>query len=466
MKLLIRLALVVILAVPVGIAVAQGERPTARVICSQYVRDAPSEDGAILGRIDSQPETLFVLALNPSVRWRQDGLWVLIEQPSTGLRGWMYDGDCLLIFGRLSQLPEMAGATGYDGPPVADLVCAQYLRSQPRPNAEPLAILQPGEPTLSVIGRDVLAEWLYVRRANGQAGWMVFTGCLAMRGTVRDAPVVRVVYRGPVVAEIVCAQVARLEPDNDAIPLTTFRADTGRLAVVGRDVYANWFLVVSADGRIGWVYNGDCLVIYGDIMAAPYPPPSAVNGVAFVPSSEITNITAVGDPVIITEIPPLGQFVVEGVSAPLQPQTPPVAAPEQPTALPVDLVGGPGQAVDVNVNCDATGGIRVRAGSGITLTLPWVTTDEALANDWLAAQRSNALLNGNPLPDIQAHLTSQAVPGLDPGTWVAGYFYPLGELPPGLYQIHWDMQLGRALSTGRADYPAGGYVFTCTFSVE
>lgn len=241
--------------------------PIATVRCSQYLRTLPTEEARSLVIINGTEGQLRISGRTADQRWMQ----ITMED---GTVGWAATGICLGVLGNFYDVPvvELGAGEEYGGPPIASVSCSQYLRAAPSTSAEELAILQPTDGLLDIVGRNADTTWLYVRRADGLEGWTANAECLVIQGNLASLPLQAVTtYQGPPVADVLCDVNLRRNPIADAEVMTVLTADTGLFNIIGRDDDAGWVLVESSSGLVGWLGLGDCVTTRGNVLNTPTP---------------------------------------------------------------------------------------------------------------------------------------------------------------------------------------------------
>ncbi len=254
---------------------AQGGLPVATVVCDQYLRSQPSETATPLDVLRPDEPMMLITGRDAT------GTWLVVLRQN-GQAGWVMHTNCIRIQGDKNNAPLTAPLT-YSGPPVVTIGCTQYVHSVPNIDSPRLLILYPGDGVLEVLGRDRIGEWLLVRRADGEMGWVVDTQCIRVEGDVFDAPVT-VGVEMPVprpdgslppipeslpAATIGCTQYIRSAPRPDSARLAILYPDDGILEILGRDRAGEWLLIQAEDGRMGWVVDTQCIVVQGNVFDAP-----------------------------------------------------------------------------------------------------------------------------------------------------------------------------------------------------
>ena len=241
--------------------------PVASVVCSQYLRAAPSTDAAHLAVM--QPGDGLYDVLGRSA----DAGWLFLSQQAGGFQGWAAWGSCLNVQGDVYGLPVME--VEYSGPPIATVNCAQYLRSLPDDTSQPLTTLNGTEGVLSITGRTNDRRWMQITLEDGTVGWAATGICLGVMGDFYTVPVVEVeqpVYSGPPVAVVNCSQYLRSMPDQSSQPLMILNGLEGTLSITGRTSDRSWMQITLEDGTVGWAATGACLGVQGDLDDAPVIP--------------------------------------------------------------------------------------------------------------------------------------------------------------------------------------------------
>ena len=294
--------------------------PFATVGCTQYIRSAPGEDSARLAILYPGESILRVVGRDEQVVGHNTVVgWLLVES-TDGLMGWVYDmvvrypdgtldqrfgSPCIRVSGNVFDVPVMDDiempVPNPDGSlpptletdlPTATVGCTQYIRSAPRNDSPRLAILYPRDGILEILGRDRSGEWLLILSQSGLMGWVVDTQCIVVRDNVFDAPITTdVVMPVPGVDDVVfdiaavaagegaaagqavtpiapiplpnarvgCTQYIRSAPNNDSARLAILYPSDGILEILARDRIAEWLLVRSQSGLMGWVVNTRCI---------------------------------------------------------------------------------------------------------------------------------------------------------------------------------------------------------------
>ncbi len=240
--------------------------PVATVSCSQYLRALPSQDAPTIAVINGLEGVLRITGHTSDNRWMQ----ITLED---GRIGWAVTGACLGVRGRLSDAPVLsAGSPTYSGMPVATLTCTQYMRAMPDTDSAELDILEPRDGALPLLGRNQSGTWLYIQNAEGDEGWTANAACLVVQGNVMSLPVQPVTFEaGPPTADILCNANLRRNPIPDGERMAVLSANTGLLAVIGRDDETDWILVEHPSGLVGWLNLGDCVSTQGNILSVPVP---------------------------------------------------------------------------------------------------------------------------------------------------------------------------------------------------
>ena len=253
--------------------------PTARILCTQYMRATPSAEGARLAIMAPGDGVYDVTGRN------EDSSWLYLSLPG-GYQGWAGWGDCLDVTGNVFSLPALDQAS-YSGPPLATVVCTQYLRTAPNINARTLDPMAAGT-TLTVEGRSADGSWVYVSKDDGSRGWTALGVCLNVVGNVYARPVFTPDgYDGSPVATVSCSQYLRQYPDGSSERLWKIDGAEGPLNITGRSSNNSWMQITLANGTVGWAATGVCLGVLGDFYSVPVvqdgpspyggPPQAAVN---------------------------------------------------------------------------------------------------------------------------------------------------------------------------------------------
>jgi hypothetical protein len=256
---------------------AQGDI-TVSILCSQYLREQPSDSSARVG------------LMNPGERHQalgRYGWWVYLQVSDT-LRGWSYDGICLRVRGDFEQLPVLDPSSPpplvYAGTPQLEVQCTQYLRTQPALESTRVMIMQPAGGNWPVRGRSADSYWLYVASPDGsQAGWTALTDCVSLRGNLSSLPVVSgevavSVYSGAPVVRATCPQNLRVEPSLDGQRVGAILPADGALKILGRSADALWAYVQTPAGLRGWTHTGECVTVLGDLLTVPIQAANASSG--------------------------------------------------------------------------------------------------------------------------------------------------------------------------------------------
>ncbi len=298
--LLIAALILVGIVIQVGAAGRQAraqEELQVSILCSQYLRAEPSDDSLRIGR------------MNPGERHRalgRWGLWVYIQIDET-LRGWAYDGLCLRLRGDYAALPELNPADVevplvVPGLPLATptppslilpvqeaagrIMCAQNLRSLPSLRGIRLAVLEPADGPLTVLGRSTDAHWVFAQTPAGEQGWVANGNCLALDVNVLALPErAPDAFVGPPTAQIACAQVMRSLPLPDAPVVRTLRPEDGPLPIAGLTAEAGWLYLELPDGSVGWTVNAFCISVLGRVWDAPRYAEGIIPDVALPPDT-------------------------------------------------------------------------------------------------------------------------------------------------------------------------------------
>lgn len=283
---------------------ALGDAPTSQaqsglmvqVMCNQYIRTERSDESPRVGLMNPGETHLAI---------GRYGDWLLI-QINPQLVGWAYDGECLDLQGSREALPLIETyqtVVDTTGPPLLDVLCTQYVRTQPHPDATSVALMYASDPPWTILERNTDGDWLLVINADGGlAGWTSFGECVAVRGDFNSIPVSSgeaMVSSGPPVATLICSQYLRAYPSLEGRHLAIMDATFGPLQVIGRDEDAAWLYVQLSDGSLGWTSNSECLTVRGNVVSAPVmPPPSPpVPIVDTAPAgTESTTVATIGGP--------------------------------------------------------------------------------------------------------------------------------------------------------------------------
>lgn len=239
----------------------------ATVNCSQYLRRLPDDFADKLFVLNGTEGPLRVTGRNAGSTWMQ----ITMED---GTVGWAATGICLDIQGDFYTVPEVtiAPPAPYSGPPVARVNCSQFLRVLPEAEAEKIMVLNGTEGILNITGRSADGNWMQIALSNGTTGWTATNACLDVAGNLNDAPVINItstVYTGPPIGTLACTQYIRQRPDVDSPRADLLRPEDGIFTILGRNENTTWLYVQRADGLEGWVANGACFVIQGQLNNLP-----------------------------------------------------------------------------------------------------------------------------------------------------------------------------------------------------
>ncbi|MFC1959947.1 hypothetical protein ACFLYO_04485 [Chloroflexota bacterium] len=239
----------------------------ATVSCSQYLRTFPDNYAEKSFVLNGNEGSLLITGRNANSTWMQ----VTLEN---GTVGWAATGICLSVQGDFYTVPivQVAPPAPYSGPPVARVNCSQFLRVLPQPEAEKIMVLNGTEGVLTITGRSADGNWMQLMLSNGTTGWTATNACLAVAGNLNDAPVVNIastVYTGPPIGTLVCTQYIREQATTESPRSDLLRPEDGIFTIIGRNENTTWLYVQRSDGLEGWVANGACFVIQGQLGNLP-----------------------------------------------------------------------------------------------------------------------------------------------------------------------------------------------------
>lgn len=258
-----------------GETVSASAAPVGSMVCTQNLRAFPSSDGRRVAVLDVSTGVVEILGRTADISW-------VYIRTNSGLEGWLASGNCLAVQGNLFNAPERV-VEGYSGPPIIQIACSQYLRATPSANASRIAILQPRDGPLDVVGRSENGDWVFVQLPDGTGGWTANAACVGVLGNVMEAPVIlagaggTAVASSPPTARIQCSQYLRTEPSMGAARLAIMQPGDGVYDVTGRSEDGSWLYLGQQDGFQGWAAWGSCLDVQGNI----YGLPVVESGIAF-----------------------------------------------------------------------------------------------------------------------------------------------------------------------------------------
>jgi|GEM_PF-6594888 len=245
--------------------------PVGTIVCPQYLRRYPSTDGLVLATLSAADSPLSIGGRNA------DNTWMLVTT-LTGQVGWTSYTECIRVAGNFLTVPVVEPTEPYSGPPVLDVLCSQYVRAQPNTQAAHVAVMQPADDPWLITGRNADNSWFVVTNSDGGlVGWTAFGGeCVNLLGDLNAVPVVsEPVYSGPAVANVVCSQYLRAYPSADGRRISVLDATSGVVQIVGRNQPATWLYVRADSGLEGWMANGNCLNVLGNVLETPILLPEA-----------------------------------------------------------------------------------------------------------------------------------------------------------------------------------------------
>ncbi len=282
-------------------AQAQGGLPVVTLACDAVLRSQPSESSNALAVLTPDEPLMLITGRDVTQQWV-----VVLRQ--NGQTGWLRDNNCLRVQGSRTNAP-LTAPVGYEGPPVATVGCTQYIRSAPDDSSARLAILYPSDGLLRIAGRDeqvisrnTVVNWLLIETVGGKMGWVYDPVVRYTDGTLNTAggsPCIRVrgdVFAAPVTPDITmpvpdedgnipvpletdlptatvgCTQYIRSAPNNDSARLAILYPEDGTLEILGRDRIAEWLLILSQSGLMGWVVDTQCIVVQDNAFDAPVTP--------------------------------------------------------------------------------------------------------------------------------------------------------------------------------------------------
>ncbi|MBN1966841.1 MAG: SH3 domain-containing protein, partial [Anaerolineae bacterium] len=243
--------------------------PVLDPLCTQYVRAQPSVEAPRVAIMYATDEYWTIEGRNRA------GTWLLVRNADGDLGGWTARGDCVRVLGDYNAVPTVAETTVI-GDPYIQISCSQYMRALPAPDAQRVAVLNPIDGPLDVLGRTVDGSWVYVTRDDGVSGWTANAACVSVTGDVFAAPVFFsgdggevAAPEGPPQATLLCGQYLREEAAADAPRTGLMNPGDGPFMVVGRTGNNDWLYLTDFGGVTGWAAWGDCLNVQGDVASLP-----------------------------------------------------------------------------------------------------------------------------------------------------------------------------------------------------
>lgn len=233
--------------------------PFASVVCSQYLRELPSLNAERIA-IMNPGEGLYTITGRT-----EDGAWVQLSNDQR--QGWAAVGSCLRVSGDILLAPILDLIS--DVAPSGQLICDQYLRTEPDLGAVAITPMSVGTP-LSFQGRSDDGAWVYVSLTDGTVGWTALGSCLLTQGDVYSLPVIAQEQMvGSPYATLSCTQHLRTQPDDDADSVRILDGSEGLLRVTARNSAGSWIQLALDNGTTGWAATGFCLNVVGDFYTLP-----------------------------------------------------------------------------------------------------------------------------------------------------------------------------------------------------
>ncbi len=213
-----------------------------------------NEQVKLLGR-NANGSWLYILFHERALGWIE-AVWVstAVSVPALPI---VDDSKAPVGVDALQWLPGFIGSGAPGAAPGTATVSAAAASIRTGPNSSyPLITSVLRGTTLTLLGRNESASWVYVSTPTGVQGWIssALISTSVRLASLPLAPYTPIDTFGTATVTLFVVNV-RNAPSLSAAVLTTVRRDA-RLPLLGRDASGAWFKVRLPDGTVGWVGSG------------------------------------------------------------------------------------------------------------------------------------------------------------------------------------------------------------------